>query len=141
MHPERRATRSEIYSRLARIERPAIVLEGLLGQMAHAAGSSTEKVVADEASSIYADSLGVGFTRLELAHIRCRCDVARLTVIKARPGSLITGALVEARRTLEQVERHIKQADAELFAWIVARLRSRGDKRSPVRAPDGPSEG
>ncbi len=126
MSKEETHTRGEILHRLGRIERHPDVLGSLLSNVAQRAGQDVEWVVGAEAESIYRDALGVGFTGLELGAIRCRCDVARLAVIKARPGSPVAISLSEARHDLAKIESHIRRADRELLAWIVARLRARG---------------
>lgn len=119
-------TRADILRRLSRIERHPDVLESLLGYLAQRAGQNVEAVVSAEASSIYADALRVpSFTTLEKAWIRCRCDVARLAVIEARPGSPVALTLEAAREDLKRLEHHIRAADAEVLGWICARLRAR----------------
>ncbi len=126
MNQDRPTTRAEIFRRLNRIERHPDVLDSLLAHGAQQAGQNVEMVVCAEAESIYRDALGVGFTGLELGAIRCRCDVARLAVIKARPGSPVADTLADSRADLAKIQEHIRRADTELLAWVVARLRARG---------------
>lgn len=120
-------TRADILRRLSRIERHPDVLTSLLEHLAQRAGQNVELVVANEAAEIYDDALRVpSFTTLEKAWIKCRCDVARLAVVKARPGSPVALTLQAAREDLERLERHIRAADAEVLEWIAARLKARG---------------
>ncbi len=118
-------TRADILRRLNSIERHPDALESLLEYTARRKGKDTEAVVSVEASSIYADALRVpSFTTLDKAAIRCRCDVARLAVIQARPGSPVAVALASAQRDLAKVERSMRRADSDLAGRILARLGS-----------------